>query len=489
MTSSRTNRGLCAAVAGALALLAPAKLSAAETQPEILVLKVGRIYTMTGDPIERGLVIVRDGRIESVGRDLAVPAGAQVIELPDAVLTPGLIDACCAVDSEIPQAATGSFRGSAESGSFWNTLAATRTARPAAAAALRDIEPEEDFPDDLPSTALSAGDDRPPEISWAEQSSEVTPQFRVLDAANLFSNDFVRLVKGGVTTVYVSPDSANVIGARGAIVKTAGPLDRRIVRPADAVKASLGVDPIYRGGSNNTPPRYGPPPNFRTRRPTTRMGVEWVFRKAFYDALRTRAGQSVHGADAPPAEAVPVLLEVLDGQVPLRFQARMQQDIVTALRLAAEFKLRFVLEEATEAYRCLPELRAGNVPVIFGPLFMTPSGWRAETGETHRPRLNAPQQLVDAGLELALTAQELRDEAGLVRQAMVAARHGLAADQALRAITSTPAKLLGLSGELGVVAPGARADLVAWSTEPLEAASRVVLVLIDGQIVYRPESD
>ena len=111
-------------------------------------------------------------------------------------------------------------------------------------------------------------------------------------------------------------------------------------------------------------------------------------------------------------------------------------------------------EEATEAYRCLPQLKAAGVPVIFGPLYMTAEGFRGLTDEVSNPRLNSPRQLAEAGIEFALTAQELRDEEGLVRQGMIAMQNGLSAEQALRAITATPAALLGLSGQLGVVAPG-----------------------------------
>ena len=114
---------------------------------------------------------------------------------------------------------------------------------------------------------------------------------------------------------------------------------------------------------------------------------------------------------------------------------------------------------------------------------MDPAGWRQISGETDRPRLNSPRQLADAGLDLALTAQELRDEEGLVRQGMLAARYGLPADAALRAITATPAKLLGLAEQIGTLQPGAAADLVVWSDEPLSAVSRPILVLIGGRTV------
>jgi imidazolonepropionase-like amidohydrolase len=454
-------------------------IAADKGDADVIVLKARRIHTLTGEPIDGGVVIVRGGKIEAVGRGLPIPDGARVIARPDGVITPGLIDACCTLDPEIPESASGWPFDSGRP-SLWRRLG-------------EDAARDHDGPDhvctpECPGWQSTAAQEplasaTPPGLTWAEQSSEVTPHRLVIDSVNLLSNDFSRLLNGGVTMVYVSADSSEVIGGRGTILKTAGPLSERVVRRADAVKASMGSDPSDRGLPNFLPPYYGPPPSILTRRPTTRMGVEWVFRKAFYDAQRVRDGLAIYGADMPPRQAIPVLQQVLAGEVPLRIQARMQHDIFTALRLAAEFHLKFTLEEATEAYRCLPQLKQAAVPVLFGPVYITPKGFRSLTDEVNRPRLNSPRQLADAGIEFALTAQELRDEEGLVRQAMLAVQNGLTPAQGLRAVTATPAALLGLQDQLGTIAPGGAADLVVWSTEPLDATSRPLVVLINGRVV------
>jgi imidazolonepropionase-like amidohydrolase len=471
--------GFTGAIATLIVVLATTTTLAAD-DPPVLVIRAARIHTVTGEPIEHGMIVVRAGRIEAVGRELDVPTGARMIDVSDGVVTPGLIDACCSVNEEITLAGWQNAFSEAPT-SLWGQLAREYGNRPRedAEPADRDDPSASEPPVMTPSQALASG--LSPAVSWAEQASEVTPHRLVIDGVNPLSHDFERLLKSGVTTVYVSPDSADVIGGRGAILKTGGPLPERIVKRADAVKASLGSDPCHRGGGNGGPRGV---PTIRTRRPTTRMGVDWVFRKAFYDAERARKGLKISGADTPPTAAVPVLQQVRDGQIPLRIQARMQNDIFTALRLAHEFNLKFVLEEGTEAYRCLPQLKAAGVPVIFGPLYMTPTGFRSYVGEASRARLNTPKQLADAGIEFALTAQELRDEEGLVRQGMVAIQNGLPADHALRAITATPAAMLGLPGKLGVVAPGAVADLVIWSGEPFSATSRPRMVIIGGRVVF-----
>jgi imidazolonepropionase-like amidohydrolase len=476
-------------------------------QTKVTVLKAQRILGAGPSSLDNGVILIRDGKIEAIGPSLPIPEDAKVIEIAEGVVTPGLIDACCTIGFEIPEVAgqqpftevPGS-RNSVEpeppprdaiSGrpSLWLELA--KQPEPRAPNALHN----HDEGDPCSATcgggawlekqaAIEAAAGVNSFQSWAEQSSEVVPHCRVIDSVNLLSNDFKRLLRSGVTTVYVSPDSASVIGARGAIVKTGGPIGNRIVRDADAIKAAMGEDPSSRGRGNVLPPLYGPAPTFHTRRPTTRMGVDWVFRKAFYDAVRAQQGLPLHGADMPPPAAVPILQKVLAGEIPLRIQARMQHDICEALRLAAEFKLNPIIEEATEAYQCLPQLKAADVPVIFGPLFMSPTGWRAAAGEADDPRLNTPKQLLDAGIPFALTAQELRDEEGLLRQGMFAVRYGLPADQALKAITATPAALLGVAKELGALQAGASADLVAWTADPFDATSRAKLVMIGGEVVY-----
>jgi imidazolonepropionase-like amidohydrolase len=213
------------------------------------------------------------------------------------------------------------------------------------------------------------------------------------------------------------------------------------------------------------------------------MGLVWVFRKAFYDVARRREGLPVYGADTADDVALDVLLDVVEGRVPFRIQARLQRDILAALRMAEEFQLSFTLEEATEAHLCLDEIKAAGIPVIFGPIYSQPAGIRRASGEGNQSRYFTFGALLEKGIPTALSAQEFREEDGLARQAMFAQRFGVDFDDALRAVTQTPAQLIGLDNELGTVEAGKRADLVLWSGEPFAATSRPLLVLIDGEIV------
>jgi imidazolonepropionase-like amidohydrolase len=456
-----------------------------EAAPEdAIVIKAAELHTGTGQVIPNGMLIVADGRIVDVGSNLTPPPNATVIHVPAGSITPGLIDANAAVEATnvmTPQSPGGS-------GMLHGIFRLMRGQKDAldcgdstSAGASRQVDERPCEERGLPEATSGFAVGTRPWVSLAEQSSEVIPHTRVIDSVNLRSVDFDRLLDGGVTTVFVSPDSAAVIGSQGAIVRTGGPVGDRIIRETYAVKAVMGTEPSQRGVGNVLPWRENV--TFYARRPTTRMGVTWVFRKAFHDTRRRETGLKVYGADMPSDAAMDVLSLVLKGGVPLRIQARMQHDILTALRLAAEFDLSFILEEGTEAYLCLDELKASGTPVIYGPIYIRPPGDRAATLEVDKARLHTMKALLDAGVEVALTAHELRDEDGLARQAMCALRYGSSLAEVTKAVTQTPARLLGIGDEIGTLEKGKRADVVLWSGRPFEATSKPVVVLIGGQVV------
>jgi imidazolonepropionase-like amidohydrolase len=450
-----------------------------------IVVKGVTIHVGNGEVIDNGVVVIRDGRIAQVGANLAIPPGAKVIELSGGSLTPGLIDANAALEPtnrmmvdrrNARQVVADLFHGDHKD----HKHEAVGCCGSKCSRQLQHASGEKckqcGFPDTLP---MAVGVRR--SAMTVEHSSEVIPQTHVIDSVNLRSPDFDRLVGGGVTTVFVAPDSAAVISSQGAIVRTAGPLNARIVRETDAVMAAMGTDPSWRGFGNRQPFRQFV--NFYSRRPTTRMGVAWVFRKAMYDTERFEKGAVVYGADAPTEPAMKELRHVLSGEIPLRIQARMQHDILAAHRLADEFGLKFTLIEATEAHRCLDELKKAKTPVVYGPVYIDAPGMRRYSSEVDHARLHTLKELLRAGIPTALTANELRDEDGLARQAMYARRFGVSLADVTRCVTETPAKLLGIADEVGTVTSGKRADLVLWNGEPFDGSSKPIVVIAGGEIV------
>lgn len=495
---------MCAGIAMSLVAAAGASRAEAQEKSAVTAIKVGTLHIGNGKTVEKAIILFSDGKISAAGAGVSIPDGATIFDLPKGSITPGLIDANAMVEARdlvstrAGTPSTSDANGKSQPGPsplammFHDHKAAEQCfvctgAQPCGFADVHEtLEPGQicpccGFPTFQDVQNLISGVNYQ---AWSqtEGSSEVVPHTRIIDSVNLRSPDFDRLARSGVTTVFVSPDSSAVIGPRGAVVRTAGPMRDRIVTLEADVKASMGADP-YSVGSGNSPPFRGFV-SVRSRRPNTRMGVTWVFRKALYDTLEWEKGITPSGADTPPTEAFPVLKDVMAGKVPLRIQARQQSDILTALRLADEQKLKFTLLEGTESYKCLSELKAANVPVIFGPLYVIPTGIRLESGETDGARLTTLKDLLDAGITTALSAQDLRDEDGLARQGMYAMRAGLTREEAIEAITLTPAKVLGIDSTTGSIEPGKRADLVVWNGEALDAASKPVVVIVGGKVVF-----
>jgi len=306
-----------------------------------------------------------------------------------------------------------------------------------------------------------------------EEAREISPEFRVLDGLNPKARDLQRAVQTGVTTAFIGPGNRNVIGGLGAVLKTYGDsLRQMVVQEEAALKATVGSGPTI----GNYPPRGIPPVNFYARRPTTRMGVTWEFRKAFIDAAKY-AGER----PARPDPAKEILSRALARKLPVRIAASRAVDIESALRLAEEFKLAIVFEEAEEAYRHVGLLAQRKVAVALRPTFQPGRVWAADGSE---PRYGTFTALAAAGVPTALLTGGPGEGESLLAMAAFAVRCGATREQALAAITKTPAEILGVADRVGSLEKGKDADFVALSGDPLDVTSRVERVVVNGRTAF-----
>lgn len=313
-----------------------------------------------------------------------------------------------------------------------------------------------------------------------EQEKEVQPGLRLADALDLFDPAWKRHLESGVTTVLASPPDWNVVGGIAVALKTGGPpsVRERALEIEAALRGSMGTQP-----SSGNSPAFGRPRDFFARRPTTRMGVEWEWRKACYDAL---------AAQKDPARAFDgseVLLRVLDGKLPVIVQAWATQDIRTAIflkeEMAAQGKpgMRLILDAAAEAWR-EPELLVRSGASVVLPPF--PAGGRTNDGAFMAWCVG--RKLRDLGVPLALSSHGARSDATLDVQAAYARRGGLSLEEALEAVTIAPARMIGIQDRVGSIEVGKHADLVLWSGEPFELSSRVVGVILNGEWALDPRA-
>ncbi len=313
-----------------------------------------------------------------------------------------------------------------------------------------------------------------------EQVTEIQPHRRVADTLDPFDPRWKRELDSGVTTVLVNPPGFDVIGGFGVVLKTGG---------ADSIAArTLKADAVVFGTIGSQPsdfnsPAFGQPEDFFARRPTTRMGVEWEWRNALYEAA---------ASTRIPERAFPgsdVLVRVLRGEVPLCIEAWTTQDIRTAVFLKEEMAreklgdLRLIVDAAAEAWKEPQLLVRTGTPVILPPF--DPDG---RTGpEDAFIAWNVAKELHDMGLLVALSSHGAADVSDrLALQAAYAMRGGMSFDEALAAVTVNPARILGIEDRVGSIATGMEGDLVLWSGTPFEPTSRVVGVVLNGELVLDP---
>lgn len=307
-----------------------------------------------------------------------------------------------------------------------------------------------------------------------ETTNPVTPQVRALDAINPEDLGFQDAVSGGVLTVNVNPGSGNPIGGQTVALRCAGrTVDEMVLRAPSGLKSALGENPKR---------VYGERKEF----PSTRLGTAAVIRESFVkaanylDKLERGNGNGEHVERDLRWEALAL---VLRREIPWRQHCHRADDIATALRLADEFGYRLVIDHGTEAALLADRLAERGVPVLIGPLLTSRS-----KVELRRRSLANPGKLAAAGVEIGIITDHPVVPIHLLHvQAALAVREGLDPAAALRAVTLTPARVLGVDDRLGSLAPGKSATLCVWSGDPLDVRSRVEGAWIDGRQVLAGE--
>jgi imidazolonepropionase-like amidohydrolase len=175
------------------------------------------------------------------------------------------------------------------------------------------------------------------------------------------------------------------------------------------------------------------------------------------------------------------LVKVLKGELPIRAHAHRADDIMTAIRIADEFKLRLVVEHCTEGFKIADELAQRKVPAIVGPLLTN----RSKVELQFRTHANAGI-LSKAGVKVAImTDHPVIPINYLSLCAALAVKAGMEETEALKAITINAAEIIGLADRIGSIESGKDADLIIMNGEPLELKTRIEQVLINGRVVYR----
>ncbi|HEX4438943.1 MAG TPA: amidohydrolase family protein [Thermoanaerobaculia bacterium] len=438
----------------ALVLLAPAAAPSPAQQSfdergadrRAYALTGARVLVAPGKAIDGAVVIVRGGVIESVGpAGTAIPADAERIDLSGRVVHAAFIDANVSTDR-----------------------LAGKPRR----------KPRDDGEKPSPPPARAAGPS-------AHPVSAVRAEDRVVDALSVKDDVAEAYRRMGFAVVDAAP-SAGVLRGRGAVVSLSdGAPATRVLVPSGGQFVSLepmeGADREY---------------------PVSIMGTVAVARQAFLDAKWARDAEAAY-AGHPAGRARPrvyaaseALLPAAEGRETVVFETNDALALLRAASVASEMKLKARYVGGGDAYRLSDDVAAVKPDLVLRVDYPRPVKVDREEEWLDVPlsKLRAfdrapsnPRWLRDAGLEFSLTTDGLDDATEFPARVREAIARGLSRQDALAALTTIPARQLGLADRLGTLEAGRIANIAVETGEPFEAGSRVAEVWIDGRRIEIPE--
>ena len=411
-------------------------LSAGVFSAQEIAIKTGTILPISDAPIENGTILIKDGKITALGQNIAVGADARVIDASGKFVMPGMIDAqsrLFVIDSEL------------------------------------------------------------------NESRSIAPELNILDGLDPFVKEAPEVAAQGVTAIYISPGSRSLIAGSGAVLKLNGSKDigKMLLKGDVAVKAAIGVS------ANNQSSSLGRLANYssirealletkiymHSRQKYARELAEYNKKKAEYE--KKKEAKPAEKIDKPkrPARFRPnptreVLAKVLSKEIPLQIEAHRVTDILNALRLADEFGFTLILDKCTEGYMVVEEIARRKAPVILGPVSASFVDMPRLEYRNHDMRNAAILSAKGIKLALGVSGRDGASSKFVTLAAAMAVANGMDKDMALRAVTLTPAEILGVADRIGSLEVGKDADIVILSGYPLDTLSHVEMVLIEGKTVF-----
>ncbi len=435
-----------------VAALAFVCLCAFAAAPLPIAIRNARIVTVSGPPIAKGTVVLRNGLIEAVGENVAVPADAWVVDGEGLTVYPGLIDSLSTWGMPVPAATAAA--AIARGGRGGPTTPAPAT--PAAAA------PPARGPEDRPSTT-----------SWLHAADEI----QIADPR------IERARSAGFATAVVFP-TQGIFAGQGSIVNL-GAAERTgelVVSPSAGQYISFARTGGFGGGF-----------------PSALMGAISYVRQIYLDAEHYRLVTETYAKD-PRGMERPQYDRALEGVLESRrilLPANRLVEIDRMLRFAAELKQPAILYGGREAYR--PEtadlLKKYKTPLLVSlrwpeaPRDANPEDEVTfRTLETRDKAASAPALLQKAGVPFALYSDGLDQPRDLQRAVKKAIDSGLSREDAIRALTLSAAQIYGVADRLGSIEKGKIGNIVVTRGDLFDDRTKIEMIFIDGR-KYEPAPD
>jgi len=400
-------------------------------QQKTFALTGGTLLTISHGTIENGVLVISAGKIAAIGaaNSVKVPKDAQVIDVTGMTVYPGLID------SE-------SYLG------------------------LTEISAEGSTNDLI------------------ETSDEIMPHMHVYDAFHAESELIPVARLNGITNAIVAPQSQDTLPGQDSFIQLDGKSANDMLLVRDIAM------PLNFTGEQRRNESWE-----KRKFPQTRMGLAAQLRQAFMDAQdysqrwadyeRKKSDTNAKGDDrkgppTPPKHDLKLeaLLPYLQGKKAIVLAAQEPSDLETAVGLARQFNLKFVLNHISHSQSVLDYVASLKVPVIVGPIYEDPKNY-----ERYDAVYKLPGELYKRGVKIAFASYDAHAVRNLPYAAGFATAFGLPHDEALKAITLNPAEIWGVADQLGSLDVGKTANVVVADGDPLDVKTDVRRVFIDGQEV------
>jgi imidazolonepropionase-like amidohydrolase len=392
----------------------------------VFAIRNARIVTVSGADIENGTVVIRNGKIEAVGANVSVPAGAQSIDGRGLSVYPGMIDAGTNMGLvEVPQGANGTV--------------------------------------DL------------------SEVGDLNPNAKAIIAINPHSAHIAVTRVEGITNTLTAP-TGGLISGQAALINLLGTAPKEMaVVPHFALVINY---PRIGGGGFGGFGGFQPPANLADTLTANERQVEQI-RRMLRDAEAYGRSQDAYAKDKSlPRPDRNVVLESLvsyvRGEQPVIFRADREAEIRGAIRFAEEMKLKPIILGGNDAWKVASLLKEKNVPVILTGVFTLP----VREDDAYDTLYENPLKLQQAGVRFCISTGDSGPEVrNLAQYAGMAAAFGLSKADAVKAVTLYPAQIMNVSDRLGSIEAGKMANLVVTDGDLLEIRTRIRYLFIDGRPV------
>jgi len=302
-----------------------------------------------------------------------------------------------------------------------------------------------------------------------ENTDPITPHLRAIDAVNPLDKAFEEALEAGVTTVVTGPGSSNPIAGQFIAMKTYGSrIDDMVIKSPVCMKFALGENPklsfVDKGNS-----------------PKTRMATAALIRETLLKTVEYARDKKKKNRDERPEYNIKYesLLPLIEGKIYAKFHAHRADDIFTAIRIAKEFKLKYVIVHCTEGHLIVDKLKKENANVIVGPNITSRS-----KPELKNQTVETAGILSKSGILTAITVDHPEvPQQYLTVAAALAVKAGMDEMEALKAITINAAKISMIDDKVGSIKVGKHADIVIFDRHPLDIMAKTQHIFVNGKMV------